>query len=295
MNVLKGVALGILSFLLFLSLSVFGLALTLNYTILNPDFVVSEVDRLDISALAEEVLAEQIPEEEEFMVGFLDTAVADLEPWIKEQVSVVTYSSYDYLLGKSQSLSVTIPLEPVKESLRETLREAIIKSPPPQLEGLPPAEIEQYSNQLYQEISQQIPSTFEFNESLLTPEIWAQFQQIRQAIGYFQLGYKLLIGFILLLILGIVLINREVKGATRGIGITFLSYGVLWYAGTFVAKHFAGTQMAQLDIPPYLQGWLPQLLDDLIAPLGMFSLGLLIAGVVLIVVSFVYKPRQTSF
>lgn len=295
MNSIKGLALGILSLLLFLSLSVFGLALTLNYTILNPDFAVSEVDRLDVSALAKEVLAEQIPEGEEFMVGFLDKVVADLEPWIKEQVRVITYSSYDYLLGKSQSLRVTISLEPVKESLQEPLKEAILESLPPQLEGLPPAEIEQYSNLLYLGIYQQIPSTFEFDESLLTPEIWAQFQQIRQAISYFQLGYTLLIVFILLLILGIVLINREVEGATLGIGITFLSYGVLWYAGTFVAKHFAGIQMAQLAIPSYLQGWLPQFLDDLIAPLGMFSLSLLIVGVVLIIVSFVYKPREPSF
>jgi len=295
MNVVKGLALGVLSLLLFLSLSVFGLALTLNYTILNPDFVISEIDKLDVSALAKEVLAEQIPEGEEFMVGFLDKVVTDLEPWIKEQVRVVIYSSYDYLLGKSQSLRVTIPLEPVKESLQEPLKEAILESLPPQLEGLSPAEIEQYSNLLYLGIYQQIPSTFEFDESLLTPEIWAQFQQIRQAIGYFQLGYTLLIVFILLLILGIVLINREVKGATLGIGITFLSYGALWYAGTFVAKHFAGIQMAKLAIPSYLQGWLPQFLDDLIAPLGMFSLGLLVTGAVLIIVSFVYKPRDSSF
>jgi hypothetical protein len=56
MNLLKGLALGLLSFLLFLSLYVFGLALTLNYTLLNPDFAISEVDRLDIPLLAEEFL-----------------------------------------------------------------------------------------------------------------------------------------------------------------------------------------------------------------------------------------------
>ena len=52
MNFLKGLALSLLSFLFLLSLSIFGLALTLNQTILNPDFTISEVDRLDIPSLA---------------------------------------------------------------------------------------------------------------------------------------------------------------------------------------------------------------------------------------------------
>jgi len=295
MKLLKGLALTLLSLLLFLSLSIFGLALTLNNTILNPDFVVSELDRLDISSLAKEFISEQIPPEEELMAEVLDDTIADLEPWIREQVSDSVYSSYDYLIGRSQSLSLVISLEPLRDSLKSNLREAVLRSPPPELAGVPPAEVERYFNEFYQQISEQIPPTFEFDESSLSPEVLAQLEQVRQAIGYFQLGYKALIGFILLLILGIILINRQVKGATRGIGITFLSCGVPWFAGILVAKYLAGTQIAQLDIPSQLQGWLPQLVDDFLAPLEIFSIGLLVGGVGLIIVSFLYKPRQPSF
>jgi len=63
MKVLKGLALSLLSFLLFLSLSIFGLALTLNLTILNPDFTVSELDRLDIPSLTKDLLSQQIPQD----------------------------------------------------------------------------------------------------------------------------------------------------------------------------------------------------------------------------------------
>jgi len=120
-------------------------------------------------------------------------------------------------------------------------------------------------------------------------------EQARQGIGYFQLGYKLLIGFILLLILGIVLINRQVKSATRGISIPFLTCGVLGYISTFVAKYLVQTQLTRLDIPLWLQSWLPQFFDNFMAPLEIFSIGLLVAGIALIIVSFVYKPRQPSF
>jgi hypothetical protein len=119
-------------------------------------------------------------------------------------------------------------------------------------------------------------------------------EQARQYVGYFQLGYKILIGFILLLILGIVLINRQVKGATRSIGIPFLSCGVVGYISALITKHLAETQLTRLDIPTWLQSWFPQLLDNFLAPLEIFSICLMIAGIALLIVSFVYKPRQPS-
>jgi len=283
MKFLKGLALFILSFLLFLSLSILGLALMINQTILNPDFVIAQVDRLDIASLAGEMLSEQVPPEVDELTGeavakVISDTITDLEPWLKEQAGDAVYSIYYYLEGRSQSLSLVISLEPMKQSLRENLGEAALQASP--------AAIESYL--------EKIPSTFEFNEASLGAEGMAQFEQARQYVGYFHLGYKLLIVFILLLIAGIVLINRQVKGATRAIGSTFLSYGIPSYAGILVAKHLAGTQIAQLDIPTSLQTWLPQLIKDTLAPLEMFSLGLLVTGVALLIVSFVYKRGEPS-
>ncbi len=294
MKFLKGLALSLLGLLLFLSLSIFGLALMLNNTIVNPNLVVSELNKIDVSSLARDMISaqiplEQIPLEGEFITEILDDTIADLEPWIREQVSTVTYSSYDYLLGKSQSLSVIISLEPAKESLRENLREALFQSLPPELQGLPQAEIERYFDEFYGPISEQIPSTFEINESLLPSDVLTTLEQARQGIGYFQVGYRALIGFMVLLTLGIVLLNRQVRASTRSLGSIFLSYGVIEYAGIWATKYFATPQFLQLGIPPSLQAWIPQLLSDFLAPLEMFSLGLLIGGGVLLIVSFVYR------
>ena len=303
MKFLKGLALFILSSLLFLSLSVFGLVLMLNQTILNPDFVVSQVDRLDIASIAGDMLSEQIPQRQVLddvvlvdvvLVDVVNDTIADLEPWIKEQARDGIYSFYDYLEGRSQSLSLTVSLEPVKESLRDNLWQAFLQSPPPELAGLPSAEMEQYFNQYYQQISQQIPPTVDLTEASLGPEGMAQLEPVKQIIGYFHLAYNALIGLILLLILGIVLINRKVRGSTRGLGTTFLTCGALSYAGVLVAKSIAGTQLTQLDIPVYLQAWIPQFLADFPAPLEMYGIGLMAVGVALLVVSFVYKPRQPS-
>ncbi len=302
MKFLKGLALSLLSFLLFLSLFVFGLALTVNQTILNPDFVVSEVNKLDMSLLVEEFLSEQIPSEqipqgEELMAEVLEDTIADLEPWIKEQVSAGIYSGYDYLLGRSQSLNLVISTDELKEALEDNLKPVLLQSIP-QLASLPPEMREAAFNEFYRQFSEQIPPTFDISQSLISPEVMTTLEQVRQYIGYFQVGYWALIGFMLLLIAGIILIHRQVRGATRQLGITFLIYGIPEYGGIFAIKHFAGAQLTQLTtqpgFPTSLQAWLPQLVNDFLVPLEMFSLGVLIGGVALLIVSFVYRPREPS-
>jgi len=293
-KLLKVLALTLLGFLLFLSLSIFGLVLMVNHTILNPDFIIAELNKLDISSLAKDLLNQQIPQDEPYITEVIDDTFADLEPWIRGQTHDSIYSSYDYFLGKSQSLNLVISLEPLRDSLKNNLSEAILRSPPPELAGVPPAIVELYINEAHQAIDETIPPSFEFNKSSLSPEVLAQLEQVRQYIGYIQLTYKVLIGFILLLILGIILINREVRGASRKLGIIFTTYGAFEYVGIFVFKSLTRAQLPQLNIPPPLQAWLPQLLKDFLVPLEIFSLSLLVAGIALIIVSFVYKPRQPS-
>jgi len=211
----------------------------------------------------------------------------------------------DYLVGKRQSFNVVISLESLKSSFRETTRQIFLQSPPPELAGLSQAELGQYFDQFYQQFSSQIPSSLTFNQDSLGIDTRTITEPLNEAervladakvyVGYFQLGYKLLIVFMLLLTIGIVLIHREVKGATRGLGIIFLTYGAFEYASIMILKYFGKSQTPNLyppDFPAALQTWMTQLTNDLISPLIMFSLGMAIGGVILIITSFVYKPRQ---
>ena len=113
MSVLKGFGFGLLIFLFFLSLFIFGFALMLNTTVLSPKFITSKLDKLDVSPLAEELLSEQTTGEEfpkEFRTALVNT-IADLEPAVKEQVSAATHSIYDYLLGREESLDLALTLK----------------------------------------------------------------------------------------------------------------------------------------------------------------------------------------
>ena len=298
MNVLKGLLLSLLSFLLFLSLAVFGIAFTLNSTLLNPEFVSAEVDKLDLSViireLTEEEIDEQIPEEMWFLKEELYNVISDLEPALKEQADAAIYSSYDFLLGKSERLSLVISLEPMKETLRDKLKQTLLQNLPPELAAAPPEMVEQYLDQYYQQFAGFIPSSFEFDESYVPPETMAQIMQARQYISYFQTGYYALMGFMVLLVLAIIFIQRDVRRITRGLGTTLLIYGAIEFAGLYVARNYLPTSLPLDQIPSSLQMWALGLVSDVLAPLQAFSLGMLIGGVVLLVVSFVYRSRAAA-
>jgi len=307
------------------------LAQVLRQYILTPDFITSLVEGLDTGTLLSEPLSEQfvgeLPEELEYLSDYVDDVVAELEPTIKEEIITNSEPMLDYLLGESQGSGIEISLGTITESLEDSLREAFLKSPPLEYSDLSTGELNQLFDQYFQELTSAVPSTIEVSQDLLPTELPEQIadalaqaedglrearqgiaegiaeaevalEQAREYVRYFQLGYNALIGLILLIILLIVLINRQVKDTTRSLGITFLTYGAIEAIAIFIAGYLLDTQMsqvwAQADIPSALQVWITQLLNDLAAPLQTFSIGLAVAGVVLIVVSFVYPRLRSS-
>lgn len=395
MNFIKGLTLALLSFLLFLSIAIFGFAFTLKNTVMSPDFITAQLDKLDTTSLAGEMIQDQIRRQElpeelgatlintitrldprvkeqistathsvynyllgespnldlalilsdtvlssdliasavneldiaplmgdflrekvkenvpqeleglmaEYLDDIIDDIIIDLKPWLEEQIIAASDPAVAYLLGRSPSFSYEIPLDPVKASLKENVWQVISESPPPLLSVIPADLLEPFFNLLWADFAQKLPATYELNESLFGAEMRAQvigalsqaeeaLEQAREYVGYFQLGYQVLIGFMILLILGIILINRQLRSITRDLGTIFVAYGAFEYGGILAGRYFGLPRLEQMPMPTQLQSWLPQVVGDFLAPLEMFSLGLLIGGVVLLVISFIVKPKE---
>jgi hypothetical protein len=284
------------------------LAETLGATVLDPQLTIELIQGLDKVFLVEEFFSDNIlvligdwPDGFPVM-DYLDDAAVELEPWINEQVAIIVPPAYDYILGKSQELSVVISLEPAIDGLRTVLRQAFLESPPAELAGLPPALLEQEFNTRFEQFSENIPTAFtlderRFNEirTELTRALGDAEEALAEArkyVGYFQLGFGLLIGFIVLLVAGIILIYREVRASTRVLGIVFLVYGTLELVGIFIARSIARAQITATDIPPSVQEWLVRLVGSSLTPLLILVIILLLAGAALVAVSFIYRPRR---
>jgi hypothetical protein len=287
----------------------------LRSTFLSSDFLVAVIDEVDIVPLVKPVLYEQvanwIPEGMDFLSSYLysslDQLLINQEPWLKEQLKIAADPIADYLVGESNSFNITVSTEPVVDNLREILFEDIMELPLPQLVGLPPDLLEVVFNEFFNQFSQAIPSSIVIDETIIgtgfpdqikasITEAENDLMQMKEYISYFQLGYVLIIVFMLLLIAGIALIFRQIRGTTRVLGIIFLVCGVFELSGLLVVKNFISEQLEHLtyDTPVQLQLWLQQFLNDFSAPLQMLSIGLAVAGIALMVISFIYKPRREA-
>jgi hypothetical protein len=392
MSFLKGLALTFLSLLLFLSLVLFGQALTMNMTLLNADFVADQIDKLDISSLVNESLDddEEFPQEfrtsldsslpaieswakeqliaaldptydyllgrsqdidlaailkntvlnpegirslledvdltalvedflneesvlavppgAEFLNDYLETVVmetvSELEPWVKDQAASIVEPVTDYLLGNSPGVNVTISLTPVKDALHDNLRQAFLASPPPELAGSTPAQIQAAFNQVWQDFSLNFPASYDLDEELLGTELKTDFSEAldeaedtmataREILGYYQAGFIALIVFILLTIGGIILIQRKVRGSTRLLGVVFLIYGVLEYSGVAIARSAALSAIPD-DAPASMEPWLTEFAADAGAPLEILAIVSAAIGVALVITSFVYRRRRNE-
>ncbi|MFC1900588.1 hypothetical protein ACFLYN_03240 [Chloroflexota bacterium] len=389
MNVLKNLVVGILCFLLFLSLSIFGIAYTINSTLLNPDFISNEIDRIPVSSLVQEFVqiesppempeleetvhatiealepvvkerindtihavyarfpnevedielnellrenfltsdfissvleridiaeiarlfiteqfTEEIPLEIENFDEYIEDAIIAAEPAIKAQLDAASGPIFDYILGMRQTLNVSISLDEVTDSIKDSIRQSLLDNPPPELATVPRELRMELFDAFYDEIAEMIPTSFAIDNSVINSDIPDNVNEVliqvkdgmEEAATYvslFQTVYILLIAFMALLVIIIILILRDVRNITRRLGVPLITYGALQYVGIWVARLVSGGKINIPEVmPAFFEEWIYQLAENILKPVEIFSLVLLITGIVLVVVSYVYKRGE---
>jgi len=295
MRIIRGLFSGFFCSLLVTVLFLLGIIVTINLTVLNPDFVVSEFEKLDIYSVIIDQAKAELPGEELIGDETLDNIITELKPWLEEQTTAVIHAVYGYI-KEDQELNVVISLEPIRAIAQENLRQTVLESLPPQLQGASESQIEAFLSQVYGEIDNLIPQHFELNESSLEPEIMAGLEQARQIVGYIAIGYKVLIGIAVLLVLLVALVHWwQPKPIARSVGIVFIVVGISFTLATLLSRFIPaaiGRLAGQSDILFELQPKLSQLVTDVMAPLQMYGIGFLIAGIALIVISFLLRSPE---
>ena len=108
MNVLKNISVAILCFLLFLSLTVFGIAYTIQSTVLNPDFISDQIDSIPVSDIVHEFVDIESPSEMPDLEETVYDTIEALEPVVKERIGDTVHAVYDYFPGDVDNLHVVI-------------------------------------------------------------------------------------------------------------------------------------------------------------------------------------------
>ena len=297
MSVLRGFFSGVFNFLLFDALVLLGLIISLNLTVLNPDFVTAELEKLDVYSIVIEQAKTILPSQQFISDETVDELVSELKPWFEEQADAVIYAVYAYV-REGRELNVVVTLEQVRTLAKEKVREAATSSLPAELQGASQSQIDAYMSQIYSGIDSIIPSSFVLDESVIGPQVMTQLGQVKQIVDYIETAYKYLIAAAVFLVLLIALAHWwQPKPITRSIGITFIVVGVACILGPLldyliiqVLSQVIGSSGALSG----LQSKLPQLAADLTAPVRTYGIGFLISGIALVVISVLFRSKQAS-
>ncbi len=294
-------------------------------TFLSNNFVSTVIDNVDIKSITHDMLNEQfgpMPKGINLTSDQLDRIVVLLEPAVKSGFKTAAGPVADYLVGKTSSFSVTISFQSVLPSFKPIIKEAYLGSLPTEIQGVTQAQIDAAVDVYWNDFQRTLPSTFTFTETMFSgvsldktftnledgltkaresidkavAGTEDRLSEVRVYIGYFRVAFFALIALILIIIGVIILIHRSVRGACRDLGITFLIYGALEFAGIILIRFAVPVIIKQnaTDTPKFIADLLPKLMKHLTSPLLMVSIVCLIGGIVLIVVSVVYPKMKAK-
>lgn len=301
-----------LSILLFATLSVVGVLLTLNQTVLKADFVVRQVDRLDISEAAAEILDEdlvaamvgdELPIGTDFLMPILLDTLDQAEPWVKEQVAAAVYEIYGYVRGQGDTLSIDITFTGVRDTLEANLTAALADELPPELlellpelAQLPPEQRQALVAQLMPTLMSQIPESVAVDLADVSPDAVDALTQARGYLGYYNVAFWGSIGLAIFLALLIVLVFRSVRGAGITLGVVFVLYGALMLVARFTADitllPFLSPYLLMTAQSPQITEWAIGLLYEMLGPALWLGAGFTGAGLILIVGGALARRRD---
>jgi hypothetical protein len=294
LQILKGLASGLAGFLLFIALPLLGLVYTINSTMLNPQFAVKEITKLDAVEVIREAIADQILSDDELYVSAVDSTLLEIKPWINQQIEYAVNRCYDYMLGKTDTFSISINTEEIKPVIVENVTRAFLQSSPEAYSQLPVAEQDILLADFQQQIDETIPNNVEISQNEIPQDAWQALQQAKQIIGYIRVTYFALIAFSLILISGIVMIFREPKGILRTLGIIFLIDGVLGLTGYLMLNHFIPLTIPANDLPHLLQLWIPGFIKACLSPMELYTIIILATGIILLTISFFIRRNRAA-
>jgi hypothetical protein len=292
MNIIRSLLAFFCGLLLTIVLLTAGVVIAINMTILNPDFVAREIDRLDISSLILDQVRGSLQMQETYgLVGgtgfdsMIEDILEEAKPWLEEQTEMIVYRGLAYIKGQ-EDLNITISLIPIKSAIEARMSEQISTMLPPELGEIPVdldiASLLDFTG---------IPDRYVITESSLDKEIVDYLHAARRAVELLKLAYVLSIGIAVLAIIGTAWSKQwRMRPTARYLGTPFILSGVactLLALGVRISNAISRQFANSSDMIFSFQTNLTGIIADITFPLLIYGIILLITGAALVVFALV--------
>jgi len=194
-----------------------------------------------------------------------------------------------------------LPSSQLNNDIEQYLRESAglnLKQPVDPQYQLYKTLINQYVDTYLNDFIDEVPGTYTIDESTLGSQTMDGLSTAKTVVSNFQTYYYWVIVLIIVLAALIFLISMNIRATSRALGTNLLIFGVLDLVGVILMKTLPimdwASNIVGQEVPSSLNTWISGLTNDVSSVALPLSIGLLVAGVVLLVVSFVIKPKEAQ-
>ncbi|MFA5064389.1 MAG: hypothetical protein WC566_02885 [Dehalococcoidia bacterium] len=276
----KKLLLIILGILLFISLVLFGPVMALQQTVFNPDCVASYVNDLDVPALTNSWLKENVSPTNPVLAKSAELAIINFEPQIKELMRSSVRNIYAYILDslkKGKLLDTIAAQKPVVENLAahiQAIMDLPALSPVFQMLGVNSESITKNMD------AGQINGLFDMLEQLAA---------LKSFVVILMSSMIPLLLLMIALVIAIVLIARRPGFMSGELGLISATSGALQFIIILPAGGLGKSLVSQFNLPPLIRDWLLRLVQDFNSIVMIYGGALLLAGIALIVICYALK------
>jgi len=282
-SVVCGIVLG-------LCLVVLGPAITLRQTVLNTEFVTSQLDVVDAPVVIAEQLKQQLPEGTDWLYPLIDTVTADLEPWSREQIATIARAVTGYIRGE-QEFHALISLTELKVYVQTHLGELLGQLPPETL-PFPPEQLDMFVQMAGSQMMSMVPDVLEIDETFLDHETLSQMQTARDYTATLRTILRVVPVVALVMALVIVAVQGfRARPTLRYLGVPISFAGIVCLVLSLLIPTLVWGAVAG-QLPPEVAGMAPGIVNDACRPLSLYGGVLLLAGLGLFGLSFAFRPTQ---
>ena len=290
-----------LNMLLVLFIGLEGITSSLADTIFNPDFVVSELRKLDLADAATELWSRQSSEqltgqvaglfsEEIYAAQSMEATISQLGPSVIDRLTAAVYTGFEYLTGNQRDLDLAIPLDDLQQALKQNLVKVVAKSPPAELKNATPEQLRAYCDEVYQHEFEKVPPVVNVSSRNSSPDVINRLNEFRITASYFSYIPMLFLSLIVLMSALIIVVRRNFKAALWELGIIFVVSGIIDFLYAYIAQQ-AGMHAGMLSFVPSVNVWLLQVVADVVVAVRQPVVLLAAIGAGLLTLS-VFVPRN---
>jgi|GEM_PF-954118 len=273
----------VLGILLFVTLVLLGPIISLQQTVFNPDCVASYVNDIDVPALTNSWLKENIAPNNPMLAKSAELAIINFEPQIKDLMRTCVRNMYAFILDslkKGKLLDTVAAQKPVFNNLAahiQALMDLPALSPVFQMLGVNAESITKNID------TGQINGLFDMLEQLAA---------LKSFVVILMSSLVPLLLLMIALVISIVLIARKPGFMSGELGLISAISGALQFIIILPAGSLGKSLISQFNLPPLIRDWLLRLVHDFNSIVMIYGGALLLVGIALIVTCYALRRAR---